>query len=171
MNIYSRGANPDQTLDVIAGRPMSLYAMAEELLARINTVAVQLGVDLPTRQVIYPSPIPIDCAQVSVLMSGWTPHQGWDGYVGCQRFKWAGLFSVVITRDTPAVPTKTGRLPGAALMTSAAEIASQDADVMVALVQTLEELGPEMTLTTGAPEGGFQSVELNIAVTAFGSFG
>lgn len=168
MTVYSMGA---QSQGAYAPQVLSLYGMAEEILRKLNAAAAQMQVTLPTRQLIYMAPTPVDCPQVSVMMGGWAPAALWEGFVSCQTFKWAGIFSIVITRKTPAVPKGIGnKVPEPALMREAAMISSADADVLVALVQSFEEIGPEMTLATGAPEGGLQSVELNVQLTAYGSF-
>lgn len=163
--------NPDLTANAYGRSFNNLYAMAEELMTRVTDAAARLAVSLPSRKVIYMSPVPVDCAQVTVCIIGWIPTHHSDGYINCQTFKWAGHFSVIITRVTCAVPGRDGQAPKAELMKQAAEQASDDADVMVALVQGLEEIGPEISLITGAPEGGFQSVELSITVPAFGGMG
>lgn len=166
--MYSRG-NPDLTASVGPARLDSLFDMAQAILERLRMVAKGAGVALPGRQVIYPSAIPTDCEQVAVLLTGWSPHVVWDGYVNCQTFKWAGNFQVTITRCSPGTPDKRGKIPDAATMTDAARVASVDAGLLQQLVATFAEIGPEMSLIVSSPEAGLQSVELTVSLTTFGS--
>ncbi len=171
MTVYSLGpSNPDLTQD---GTPMvgGLYEMAQELLSRIVDSAARLGTALPERRFVYASPVPADCPQVCVLMIGWTPTVVWDNFISCQTFKWAGQFSLVITRKCPALPGREGQAPPAASMNASGRISSDDADILVGVVQGLGEIGPEMTLLVGAPEGGLQSVELTVTLPVFGGLG
>ena len=147
----------------------TLFLMAENLLERVNACALQHGVVLPSRQVIYTSPIPADCEQVAILFDGWMADQTWDITIHCNAFRWMGGFSVVITRCTPAVPSKKGAAPTVDQMRSAALLASRDADVLTCVVTSLDEIGPEMQIVTQAPNGGYQTTELDVRIPAFGS--
>lgn len=166
--VYSRG-NPDLTAAVGPARPDGLFEMAEAVLGRLRSVAVGAGVQLPVKQVIYPSQVPVDCDQVSVLLQGWAPHVQAGVFMSCQTFKWAAILQVAITRCSPGGPDKRGKLPTAEAMTDAARIASKDATLLQNLVATFEEIGPEITLLVQPPDGGFQTVELTVTLTAFGS--
>lgn len=160
--IYSRSGTPSE----VTG--LSLFEMGKQILERIQTIAVTLGVDLPERQIIYPSPVPVDCAQVAVVLLGWQPTVQSDAYVNCQTFKWAGNFAVQITRCTPAVSRKRNELPAAVDMIEAGRIASDDSDILVELVRSFAEIGPEMGLALAAPDGGFQTVQLTVSLPAYG---
>ena len=156
-------ATPDAAKD-------GAYVMAQEILHRMNNISLVRGVDLPARQVIYPSAIPVDCAQVAIMFVGWVPTATAEGYAaaaGCIRFKWAVNFSVLILRETPSVMEKR-RMPTADSMNEAGLIASNDADVLVDLVNTFGEIGPEFSLVAAAPEGGFQGVQLDVVLPQFG---
>lgn len=147
----------------------TLFHMAENLLERVKACALQHGVVLPSRQLVYLSPIPADCEQVAVLFDGWSADQTWDITLHCNAFRWMGGFSVVITRCTPALPGRKGTAPGVDQMREAALLASRDADVLTCVVTSLDEIGPEMQIMTQAPNGGFQTTELDIRMPAYGS--
>lgn len=160
--VYSRAGS---AADVTG---LTLFEMGEQILERMQGIAATLGIDLPVRQIIYPSPVPVDCAQVAVVLLGWQPTVQQDNYVGCQQFKWAGNFAVQITRCTPAVSRKRNEAPAAADMIEAGRIASDDSDILVELVRSFSEIGPEMALQLAAPDGGFQTVQLTVSLPAYG---
>lgn len=168
--VYSRrGQTPDYSSAAPPLATISLYQMAEQLLARLKQAAYELGTVLPDRDLIYMSPVPADCAQIAVLISGWSPAPQWDVSTSCQNFRWFGQFSVVITRCTPAIPPRGSKAgPAVDSMHRAAQIASDDAEVLVALVRGLGEIGADFALETAAPEGGLQSTVMNVQVPAFG---
>lgn len=163
--IYSRSGTPPE----VTG--LTLFEMGKQILDRMNGIAADLGVPLPERQIIYPSPVPVDCAQVAVVLLGWQPTVVSDGYVGCQSFKWAGNFAVQITRCTPAVSRRRNELPAPDDMIEAGRIASDDSDILVELVRSFTEIGPEMALQLAAPDGGFQTVQLTVSLPAYGGLG
>lgn len=162
MVVYSRAGTPAE----ITG--MTLFEMGQIILDRMESIATGLGMDLPERRIIYPSPVPVDCAQVAVVLLGWQPTVVSDSYVGCQTFRWAGSFAVQITRCTPAVSRRRNELPAAADMIEAGRIASDDSDILVELVRSFSEIGPEMALQLAAPDGGFQTVQLTVSLPATG---
>lgn len=168
--VYSRkGQTPDYSSANPPLASISLYQMAEQLLTRLQQAGFERGMLLPPRALIYMSPVPADCEQIAVLISGWTPSPQWDVSTSCQSFRWFGQFSLVITRCTPAIPPKGGKAgPAPEAMHRAAQIASEDAEVMAAVVHGLGEIGADFALETPAPEGGLQSVIMNIQVPAFG---
>lgn len=147
----------------------TLFEMADNLMERVRACALQHGVVLPGRQVVYLSPIPADCEQVAVVFDGWSADQTWDITLHCNAFRWMGGFSVVITRCTPAMPTRKGAAPSVQQMREAALVASHDADVLTCVVTSLSEIGPEMQIITQAPTGGFQTTELDLRLPCFGS--
>lgn len=165
--VYSRGQNPDYTVSP-GPRLVTLATMAEEILLRLNQVAMQAGVTLPTRQFVYPGAVPVDCEQVVVLMAGWVGDPAQQGMTTCMNFRWCGQFGILITRCTPAIPTRSAAAPSDSQMAAAGELASSDAELLLALVATFGEIGPEAALLTPEPQGGFQSVVLNVTLPAFG---
>lgn len=167
--VYTRrGVTPDYSMDTAPDPSISLYEMAEILLNRTRQSFESQGVLLPTRQIIYPSPIPVDCEQLAVLMAGWVPQPPWEGVVSCQAVKWCGAFTIVLSRVTPAMPKSANRAPGAEQMNSAARIASEDSGCLLDVARGLGEIGPDFSLETGSPQGGFQTCAMNIQVPAFG---
>jgi len=145
------------------------YAMASEILARMNTIALRRQVTLPERQVIYPASIPTDCEQVAIMFTGWQPTVTVENYGGgCIRFKWAANFAITIIRCSPAVMDKRNKLPGPAAMNASGLIASNDSDILVDLTNTFAEIGPEFSLVAAAPEGGFQGVQLTVSIPQAG---
>lgn len=164
MTIYSRG-NPDLTLS--GGGPSTLFGMAQEILTRAESCLAQLGLAIPARRIVYPSPIPADCEQLAVLFSGWVPQPQWNGLANCSEFRWCGNFAVGLTRPTPA---KQGArtAPSAAAMDEAAVIASADAEALILLAGSFDELA-ELTIITEAPDGGYQTTVLNMQLPAYGA--
>ena len=150
-------------------RPDTLYAMGEAMLHRVQACALELGLTLPERQVIYMSPIPADCEQVAVLFNGWSADQNWETTIHCNAFRWIAGFSVVVTRCTPAMPSKKGATPTPDQMMAAAKLASDDAELMLCVLSTVDEIGTGLGVVTQAPQGGYQSVELDVSIAAFGS--
>jgi hypothetical protein len=99
-----KGNTPDYTMDSPPPSPnITLYDMAEILLERTRQAFAQRGVALPSRQIIYLAPIPVDCEQLAVTMSGWTPMPPLEGLTACQSFRWCAQLDVVVSRATPAV--------------------------------------------------------------------
>jgi hypothetical protein len=141
--------------------------MANDLLERTRACFAEQGVVLPSRQVIYLSPLPVDCEQVAVLISGWVPLPPWEGLIACQATRWCGQFSVVVSRATPAV-SRGSRAPAEDAMRESARIASDDAEALLCMVNGVEELGPDFQLELGAPQGGFQTVICGMQIPAFG---
>lgn len=169
--IYSRkGLTPDYTSAAEPLSEISLYGMAQTLLERTRQASFERGITLPERQIIYMSPIPADCDQVAVLMSGWVPTPTWEGTTQCQNFRWVGQFSITITRSTPAMPSNRGKAaPTSDAMNRAAKIASDDAEVLLTVVRGLSEIGQDFALETAPPEGGLQSTVMVLQLPAFGA--
>lgn len=165
--IYSRSRTPDYTVSTAPAPTITLYQMAEMILNRTRQAFEERGVLLPNRQIIYMSPLPVDCEQLAVLISGWLPMPGWEGAIRCQNIRWAGQFSVVVSRATTAMP-KGNKAPSPEMMNKAAQIGSEDAEAILAMVGGLGELGQDFALEIGAPQGGFQTVLADIQVPAFG---
>jgi hypothetical protein len=167
---YSRNlGTPFQEFLPVDPTEGTLFNMAEAVMERLRGCAANEGVKLPPRQVIYMSPIPADCEQVAVLFNGWTPDRTWEITIHCNAFRWLAGFSVIITRCTPAMPSKKGLPPTPGEMMEAAKIASTDAELLQCLVNTMDEIGAELSIITQAPQGGFQTVELDISLPVFGA--
>lgn len=164
------GQNPDYTSSP-APVMATLFTMAQDILTRLVQIATQGGVILPDRRVIYMTPAPADCPQVAVLIGGWQGEPPWTGLIGCQEFRWTGRFMILITRKTCALPDLQGNPPSAALMTQAAQIASDDAELLLALVGGLGEIGDQLSIDTYAAEGGLQTTALSVVTPAFGGLG
>jgi hypothetical protein len=165
--IYSRGGNPDLTMGQSQPRLVTLMSMAQEILVRLNSAAAGLGMTLPGRQLIYPSAVPADCEQVTVLIGGWQGQPAAEGLQVCQGFRWCAQIGILISRCTPGNP-KPGYAPTAEQMLACAQLASDDAELLLAVVGGFGEIGADLQLATPEPEGGFQSVLLNVVLPAFG---
>lgn len=165
--VYGMQGTPDLT--TMSPGPSTLIGVARELLARLQGCAAQLGVILPERQLVYMAPVPVDCPQVVVAVSGYQPLPLWEDLMVCTAFRWCGQFHIVISRKTCAIPTREGMgAPTVASMEQALQESSDDAEVLALLVSSLREIGPELTLSTPAPEGGYQSVVLQVLVPVDG---
>jgi hypothetical protein len=154
-----------------SGSVDTLSDMGEALLEIVRSAAVECGVTLPARQSVYMAPIPADCEQVAVLFSGWDPSPAPSAPIVCRPFRWMAGYSVIITRCTPAVPNpKAKQAPVTAeRMVEAARLASKDAEVMLAVVNRLGEVGSDLSVVTQPPSGGLQTVELNVQLMSVGS--
>jgi hypothetical protein len=160
--IYSRG-NPDMTGGAIGSGTLS--GMARELLARAEHCLVQQGLPVPARRLVYTSPVTADCEQLSVVFTGWLPMPLTAGLLHCTDYRWVGTFAVGITR--PAA-SQTGRTaPTVAAMETTADTASADAEALLLLVNSLDEIADPMIIT-GSPEGGLQTTTLTVMIPAFG---
>ena len=148
----------------------TLMSMGQEILDRTVSCLVQQGLTVPTRQLVYVSPIATDCEQVVVLFSGWSPQPPWNGLAACSDFRWCGQFTIGITRCTPAMPGNRAA-PTVGAMEAAAQIASADAEALLLLASSFEEVGSELAVMTPGPEGGFQTVALSVMLPAFGGLG
>lgn len=167
--IYTREGdlNPDLTATP-APQVATLMTMGTEILVRLNQLAGGAGMDLPTRQFVYPTMVPADCEQVVVVIGGWSLSPVPSGMTDCLTAKWVGQFGVGITRCSPAVPSKNVPIPRPDQMNAAAQVASDDAELLLQLVSVLGEMGPETAVLTQEPDGGFQSVTLTVSLPAFG---
>lgn len=165
---YVRSGTPDYTMATfVPHNDTTLYEMAENLLARTVQAFAQRGVELPGRQIVYIAPLPVDCEQVAILISGWVPDPPPDGLTVCQAFRWCGTFDIVVSRASPAIP-KGRSAPTAEQMQSSARIASEDAECVLAVVRGLGEIGPDFTFAVGAPQGGYQTVVCSVQIPAVG---
>lgn len=145
------------------------FTMAQRLLDLINVSAANVGVVLPERQVLYFSPLPIDCAQVGILVEGWYPNPPLGDVLDqCYAFSWVVKFGVIIARDTCAIPQGKTPRPTVASMTQALQIASDDMEVLRDLVSRIEERGG-LEISARPPAGGMQVVELLLTLRADGT--
>ncbi|HEX6686808.1 MAG TPA: hypothetical protein VF062_28845 [Candidatus Limnocylindrales bacterium] len=165
MTLYAT-PSPDQSLDPQPATT-TLLTMARALLTVVETSAAGLGIPLPDRRVIYMAPIPADCPQVAVLVGGWTMDPAGEGMIACERARWAAQLGIIITRKTPAVPTAAGDLPTPASMMQAAQLASDDAEILLEVVGSLQEVA-DVLVETPAAEGGLQSATVSFRTPAFG---
>jgi hypothetical protein len=159
-----------------AGYAETLEEMGKRLIQRVAEAAVGKEINLPSRQAFYMAPIPADCEQVAALFTGWNPWPIQDGPTICKPWRWLANFSVIITRCTPAVPGKhrTGSTTSIKSVSvdqlkAAAKLASDDAEVLLAVVNSLAEVGADTSIVTNAPSGGYQTVELNVPLISGGS--
>ena len=172
MILYSQSgqSNPYVVQEPVAGERAdrdTLYAMGTRLLTLVQNVLVGRGLSVPGRSVVYMAPIPADCEQVAVLYSGWNPTPGVEGPMTCESFRWMGEFSVIITRCTPALPGNTVKTatPSVEKMNKAADMASQDAEAMLEVLQHLGEFA-NPSVVVQSPMGGLQTVEFNVSIPA-----
>jgi hypothetical protein len=153
------------------GYAETLEEMGTRLIQRIAEVAAGKGIDLPSRQGYYMAPIPADCEQVVALFTGWNPTPAQDQPTICQPWRWLANFSVIITRCTPAIPGKGKGIKTVSVgqLKAAAKLASDDAEVLLGVVNSLAEIGADTSIVTNAPSGGYQTVELNVPLLSGGS--
>lgn len=190
MEVYSRadpfaaeGALPPVfgTGNPGTGQPETLAELGHALLDLIVVSALAKGVALPSRRSVYMAPIPPDCEQVAVLVTGWNPTPAGDttSTTICKPWRWLAPMSVIITRCTPAVPGKAGKtgqqttalkLVSTDQLNAASDIASADAEVLVEAVNRLGEIGADTSIVANPPAGGYQTVELNVSLVSGSSF-
>jgi hypothetical protein len=165
---YIRKGTPDYTLSQYVPRnDTTLYEMAENLLQRTVQAFAERGVELPSRQIVYIAPLPVDCEQVAVLISSWTPNPPPIALTTCQDFRWCGMFDIVVSRTSPAVP-RGNKAPTADQMSLSAKIAADDAECVLAVIRGLGEIGPNFVFNIGAPQGGYQTVVATVEIPAAG---
>lgn len=154
------------------GAPETLADMGAALLEIVEAAALAKGVTLPARRSVYTAPIPADCEQVAVLFTGWNPTPAADGPTICRPWRWIANYSVIITRCTPAMPGKTKGLASVtvAQLNASSQLASDDAEVFLEAMNRLNEVGADVSIVTNSPQGGFQTVELNVPLISGGSF-
>jgi hypothetical protein len=165
--LFTRGT-PELTLSLLPRAEVTLYQMAEVLLDRTRQAFTQRGVSLPSRQLIYMPPLPVDCEQVAVLIGGWVPLPPWDSLVSCQTARWCGSLDVVVSRASPAVPKGARSAPTAEQMNAAAQIASEDAEALLGMVRGLGEIGAEFLFATNPAQGAYQTTVVQMQIPAFG---
>jgi hypothetical protein len=163
--VYRRGAPVLEPLP----DTNTLYLMGQRLLDLVLGCFASQGVSAPARHVIFMSPIPADCEQIAVLFTGWTPMPPMVGMEIRSPSRWVADVSVIITRCTPAISGRSGKVPPTPeQMNEAALIASTDAEVLLCAVSGLHEVGPNLGVLTGPPMGGMQTVELSLQLPAVG---
>jgi hypothetical protein len=152
---------------------MSLVSLLSNVLSSVVGVYSTAGVALPERQYWTLASAPADCEQVVVIFI--------QAYVGppgdqaarpslCDGPKSAAL-QVVVTREIPVVSVK-GKAPEPAQIEAAAEWLAVDAWLLLDAAASLEQwdanggygLGVIATVDAGEPQGGFQSVTLNVTM-------
>lgn len=140
----------------------TLYEMAESLLGTTEQALLKRRLTIPARKVIYMGTIPADCEQLAVVFSTWTPTPPIEGLTVCLNYRWLGAFTVLITRGCVPMVSKSGSPPSAASMSDAALVASNDANALLDVVASIGEHGGDVSVSTGAPQGGLQSTVLQI---------
>lgn len=141
----------------------TLFELGEDLLGRAIQALADHGAPIPVRRMVYIVPVPVDCEQLVVQFTGWELFPPLGGPTVCSEGRWFGSFTVGISRPSPAVPKKATVAPSVDMMENAAKIASRDAEVLLSLVNGLDEIW-EPDIRVGAPNGGFQMVELDVKV-------
>jgi hypothetical protein len=169
--IYTRGENPDYSSAPIQPRVATLMSMCQEVLARLRNVAAEAGIKLPDRQFVHMTTAPLDCEQVAVVFNGWVGEPAVQDMVVCTQFRWCAQIGVAISRCTPAIPGRTSAAPKVEQMNAAAQIASDDAELLIALAMGFGEFGADLNITAQEPEGGYQAVTLSVRLPAFGGLG
>jgi hypothetical protein len=165
---YVRRGTPDYSLATYrTTNDVTLYEMATNILQRTVQAFAERGVELPSRQMVYIAPLPVDCEQLSVLISGWVPDPPPVELTACQAFRWCGNFDIVVSRVSPAIP-RGSKAPTVDQMNEASRIAAEDAECVLAVVRGLGEIGPEFSFVVGAPQGGFQTVVCSVQIPAAG---
>jgi hypothetical protein len=144
----------------------TLHSMAEMLMQQMVESLTALLLPVPERRVIYAGQIPADCEQLAVVIGGWSASPPQDGMVTCMTYRWAGDFTVLLTRGCAPAMSKRGGAPSAAAMGEVAYTASNDAEAMLDLVRNIGEHGGTVTITATAPSGGLHSTILEILLPA-----
>lgn len=166
--VYTRDSNPDYTQAPVQPRVATLMSMSQEILLRLRNLAAGAGISLPDRQLVHMSTVPVDCEQVVVAFGGWVGDPAAAGMTVCLNFRWCAQVGIAICRCTPATPSRTASAPPVDKMNAAAQIASDDAELLIELAMSFGEVGADLTLSTPEPEGGFQTVLLTVTLPAFG---
>lgn len=145
------------------------FTIAESLLNLTRTAAAGLGIVLPDRQFVYMSPVVFDCDLAAVLVEGWYPNPPLgDALVRCYDFTWVWRGTIVIVRDSCAIAPKGKVMPTPEMMTQATRVASDDAEILRAVVQGLPE-GGTLEINLKPPAGKLQAAELNLMLRGDGT--
>lgn len=151
---------------------LNLRDMMEGILERVITVFQSYNVELPSRRYWTMGQPAIDCEQVVVSFA-----QMFLGSPGAQvsepqrcHVPRSATVNISISRETPVVG-QNGRPPGADKIQTAAAWAAIDAWVLMDSIKLLDQwddtgygVGVIATLDSEVPEGGFQTVTLQITM-------
>lgn len=142
----------------------TLNDMATGLLSLANQALAANGLTAPSRQVVYVGQIPADCEQLAVVFGGWSATPPQDGMVICQSYRWAADFTILLTRTCVPGITSSRSAPTPAAMSATAKRASDDAEALLDVVSMVGEHDGSVSVSTAAPQGGLQSVVLEISL-------
>ncbi len=151
---------------------LNLKEMMEGVLERVVTVFQSYNVELPKRQYWTMGQPAIDCEQVVVSFA-----QMFLGSPGAQvseqqrcHVPRSATVNISISRETPVVG-QNGRPPSADKIEMAASWAAIDSWVLMDSIKLFDQwddtgygVGVIATLDSEAPEGGFQTVTLQITM-------
>jgi hypothetical protein len=162
------------TIDVLGvdEDALNLKEMLDGVLARVETTFQSYNVELPARRYWTMGRPAIDCEQVTVSLI-----QMYLGAPGAQvslpqrcNVPRSATLNVSISRETPVVGAN-GRPPSAEKIEMAGTWAAIDAWVLMQSINQLDQwdetgygVGVIATLDTPEPEGGFQTVTLQITM-------
>lgn len=151
---------------------LDLKQMLEGVLERVETVFQSYNVSLPTRRYWTMGRPPIDCEQLTVSFV-----QMYLGAPGSQvslpqrcNVPRSATLNIAISRETPIVGSN-GRPPSPEAMEKAASWSAIDSWVLMQSINQLDQwdetgygVGVIATLEAPEPEGGFQTVTLQITM-------
>jgi hypothetical protein len=162
------------TIDVtgVAEDALNLKQMLEGVLDRVETVFQSYNVTLPSRRYWAMGTPPVDCDQVVVSFV-----QMYLGAPGAQvsapqrcNVPRSATINISISRELPVVG-QNGRPPSPDKLEYAASVSAIDAWVLMQSINLLDQwdesgygVGVIATLESPEPEGGFQTVALQITM-------
>lgn len=162
------------TIDVLGidEEALNLKEMLDGVLDRVETTFQSYNVSLPSRRYWTMGAPAIDCEQVTVSLV-----QMYLGAPGAQvsapqrcNVPRSATLNVSISRETPVVGAN-GRPPSPDKIEQAASLAAIDAWVLMQSINQLDQwdetgygVGVIATLDSPEPEGGFQTVTMQITM-------
>jgi hypothetical protein len=162
------------TIDVLGidEEALNLKEMLDGVLYRVETTFQSYNVSLPSRRYWTMGLPAIDCEQLTVSLV-----QMYLGAPGAQvsspqrcNVPRSATLNVSIAREVPVVGTN-GRPPSAEKIEQAGSLAAIDAWVLMQSINQLDQwdetgygVGVIATLDTPEPEGGFQTVTMQITM-------
>lgn len=162
------------TIDVtgVAEDALNLKQMLEGVLSRVENVFQSYNVELPRRRYWVMGRPAVDCEQVVVSFV-----QMYLGAPGAQvslpqrcNVPRSATLEITISRETPVVGTN-GRPPTSEKIEQASATTAIDSWVLMQSINSLDQwdesgygVGVIATLEAGEPEGGFQTVTLQITM-------
>jgi hypothetical protein len=164
--------SPTTTIADVSEDALNLKNMMDGILSRIETVFQTYNVPLPTRRYWTMGEVAVDCEQVVVNFVQMYLGTPGDEASGPQRCNVPRTASVIISISRPvATVGQNGRPPSGDKITESSYSSAIDAWVLMECIREFDVwddtgygLGVIATLDSSGPEGGFQTVNMQLTL-------